>query len=59
MFAVRALREVTDSPETGPLTTGQLSYEASNDIAAAFGISTIALALRHFCLGLAAPICRK
>ena len=38
---------------------GQVSDEASNDIAAAFGVSTIALALSHFCLGLSAPIRRK
>jgi hypothetical protein len=41
------------------LTTGQVLYEASNDIAAGFGVSTIALALSHFCLGLSAPICRE
>ena len=41
------------------LTTGQLSYEAYNDVAAPFGVTTIALALSHFCLGLSAPICRK
>jgi hypothetical protein len=34
-------------------------YEASNDVAAAFGVTSIALALGHFCLGLSAPICRK
>jgi len=45
--------------EDGRLTTGQGSYEASNDIAAAFGVATIALALSRFCLGLSAPICRK
>jgi hypothetical protein len=43
----------------GRLTTGQLSYEASNGVAAAFGVTTIALALGRFCFGLSAPICRK
>jgi hypothetical protein len=41
--------------EDGRLTTGQVSYEASNHIAAAFGVATIALALSRFCLGLSAP----
>jgi len=43
----------------GALATGQLSYEASNDVAAAFAVATIALALSHFCLGLSAPVCHK
>jgi len=43
----------------GRRTIGQLSYEAPNGIAAAFGVASIAVTLRHFCLGLSAPICRK
>ena len=50
---------MNDALAPAALTRDQLSDEPFNDIRAAFGIATIALARRHFCFGLAASICRK